>query len=181
MTYWFTADFHLAHNGILDMESRPFKGVDEMALAFRERINERMKDNDKLVICGDIAFGRQDRLAEWLRGLRCKKRIIVAWGNHDETAQKLYRRDSSVFERVGDIVYIRWQTLLIVCCHYPLASWRKSNHGSLHVHGHCHGKLLIDPSLRRKDVGVDTSAAYAPYSLEEIVEEFKDLPLHSHH
>lgn len=56
-----------------------------------------------------------------------------------------------------------------------MMSWYKSNHGSLHLHGHIHSKgdeynrEMRESGIRRYDVGVDANN-YEPVSLEEILE-----------
>lgn len=166
MTYWFTGDLHLWHHNIMKLCGRPFADDEAQANHLRDAINFDVGPRDRLVILGDLAMGRPERLAAWLDTLRCKN-LVMVWGNHDDTTERLYKREPKRFLKVGDIVEIKWQNQLIVCCHYPMRSWRNSCHGSYHVHGHVHGQL---PRLGRSmDVGVDANVGFRPYPLEEVV------------
>ncbi len=61
--------------------------------------------------------------------------------------------------------------LKITLCHYPMASWEASYHGSWHLHGHSHGtwnsREGTEGSGYIMDVGVD-SWAFAPVTLKEV-------------
>lgn len=70
----------------------------------------------------------------------------------------------------------------IVMSHYPMRIWNTSHHGSIMLHGHCHGTLpeykisnydgedWITNKYRTMDVGVDTREDFKPYSLEEVLD-----------
>jgi len=55
----------------------------------------------------------------------------------------------------------------IVMCHYPFAHWDREHYGSIHLHGHSHGKHVASGKIL--DVGVDCHNFY-PISLEEVAE-----------
>ena len=45
-----------------------------------------------------------------------------------------------------------------VLCHFPLFTWDRRTHGSIMVHGHCHGsidKINLESKELRVDVGID--------------------------
>ncbi len=67
-------------------------------------------------------------------------------------------------------------TLTLTMCHYQMASWEQSHHGTLHIFGHHHGQRK--PIGRSMDVGVDTSPGYRPYGLAEIVQALLAKPVH---
>ncbi len=50
------------------------------------------------------------------------------------------------------------ENMVLNLCHYPLLTWNRKPHGSIMLHGHCHGKLdeynSLSPDLRF-DVGID--------------------------
>jgi calcineurin-like phosphoesterase family protein len=53
--------------------------------------------------------------------------------------------------------------------HYPIESWSSQNYGSIHLHGHTHGKLF-STIKNRYDVGVDSNN-YMPISLMQIMDK----------
>jgi hypothetical protein len=57
----------------------------------------------------------------------------------------------------------------IVLCHYALRVWNRSNHGSWHLYGHSHGRLLETPNSLSMDVGVDTHD-FRPWHYDEIAD-----------
>jgi calcineurin-like phosphoesterase family protein len=179
MKYWFTADWHLWHKNVIVLCNRPHPGLMAMHEAFQDAINRRVRVDDCLVVCGDLAFGNPDRLAKWLDGLRCKN-LVIAWGNHDDAARRLHKREPSRFRRTGDIVELKLPTVKVVCCHYAMRTWHWSGRGALHVYGHSHGNLPVENN-RSMDVGVDTNIAFAPYSLEDIIETVGWQPYNPQH
>ena len=69
----------------------------------------------------------------------------------------------------------------IVLCHYPLAKWNKSHHGSWNLHGHCHGDMNDfekDQCALRLDVGTDCFN-YTPISYEQVKAIMKQKELKS--
>lgn len=75
---------------------------------------------------------------------------------------------AGVFAPLPDLceITVEGKGLRVVLCHYPLEEWDGAFRGSLHFHGHVHGRR---PSkLRREDVGVDAQG-FAPVLLAELV------------
>jgi calcineurin-like phosphoesterase family protein len=59
---------------------------------------------------------------------------------------------------------------LIVMSHYAMETWHDMRKGTIHLHGHSHGKLKT--KTRRLDVGVDTHD-FRPWSLDEVFTKMK--------
>ena len=54
--------------------------------------------------------------------------------------------------------------------HFPIHfEWDGSHRGSIHLHGHCHGKRTGMEKYRVCDVGVDTNEL-KPYLLDSLVQ-----------
>lgn len=110
---------------------------------------------------------------ELIAKIRCKNLILVA-GNHDK---KNY--DKSLFKEIHNLTEIHvganGKNYSITLCHFPMMSWYKSRHGSIHLHGHIHSKgdeynqQMKEENIRRYDVGVDANNFY-PVSLKEILD-----------
>ena len=153
------------HRAVLSMCERPFESVEEMNDILIRNFNERVKKNDTVYILGDIAHRTPvievNNLISRLNGKK-----ILCKGNHDK------RYDSNLFEGIYDFLEIAVHGVNISLMHYPMMSWPKSRHGSIHLHGHIHSKG--DYNLQQKaegilryDVGVDANH-FCPVSINEI-------------
>lgn len=166
---WFTSDLHLNHRAVVSMCGRPFKTVDEMNDILIRNFNERVKKNDLVYILGDIAHRTPViEVNNFISRLNGKK--ILCKGNHDK------RYDSSLFEGIYDFLEISVHGVNISLMHYPMMSWPKSRHGSIHLHGHIHSKgdynlQQREEGILRYDVGVDANNFF-PVSIKEVKEFF---------
>lgn len=156
---WFTADTHFGHAKVIRHCGRPFATADEMDEVMLRRWVERVNPEDVVYHLGDFAFPRRaDSIAARLPG-----RKYLLRGNHDRG------RPPSGFEDLGHYRELRLPGVRpLVLCHYAFATWRGSNRGSLHLHGHSHGRLEPGRKLRL-DVGVD-AWDFAPVRLERVLE-----------
>ena len=97
----------------------------------------------------------------YLEKLPGRKYLIT--GNHDGSV-KAY---SNYFQTTAQILDLTVRpsmcsrltdNMVLNLCHYPLLTWNRKPHGSVMLHGHCHGKLdeynRQSPDLRF-DVGID--------------------------
>lgn len=105
---------------------------------------------------------------ELIAKLNGKKYLLV--GNHDKSY------DPALFEDIRDFMTVSLDGHLIALMHYPMLSWPKSHHGSLHLHGHIHADVSYNEKNReagilRYDVGVDANQ-YLPVSLHQIEQFF---------
>lgn len=159
---WFTSDQHFSHSNIIDYCNRPFDDVNEMNEEIIDRHNEVVGPNDTVYNLGDFAFFRNADITEWIDLLNGKQVFIK--GNHDKWlgADEL----PQILEITPRVKNGHKQK--VIMCHYPLASWNGSFHGSIHVFGHCHGNY--EPKGKSLDVGVDCWDFY-PVSLEQIEEK----------
>lgn len=51
---YFTSDLHLGHRGIIEMQNRPFKNVEEMNRVLLNNYNVLVQMKDTVYILGDI-------------------------------------------------------------------------------------------------------------------------------
>lgn len=166
---WFTSDLHLGHRASIKMCDRPFASVEEMNKTIICNFNECVKKNDIVYILGDVAHRMPvAEVNKMIGGLNGKK--ILCKGNHDK------RYDVTLFESIYDFVEIAANGINISLMHYPMMSWPKSRHGSLHLHGHIHSKgdyniQQKNDGILRYDVGVDANE-YRPVSIVQIKEFF---------
>lgn len=167
---WFTSDFHLGHKSAIRMCDRPFETVEEMNEALISNFNRSVKKNDTVYILGDIAHRTSVvEVNQLISRLNGKK--ILCKGNHDK------KYNPELFEGMYDFLEVALNGINISLMHYPMMSWPKSRHGSLHLHGHIHSKgdynlQQKEDGILRYDVGVDANGFY-PVSIEQIKEFFE--------
>lgn len=172
----FTSDTHFSHANILRFcPDRPGNGdIKEMNNVFISNWNKVVSHGDTVYHLGDIIFNHND-----IRNVfsRLNGRITFLNGNHDR---------STVVDDIVKVAPDRFLNLKspyhevnlgkglpsLVLNHYPMRSWNKSYHGSIHMFGHVHGKL--PPLGKSVDVGVDSTfvtgkAEYRPFSLSEVL------------
>jgi len=172
VTIWFTSDNHFSHSNILKFCNRPFANVQEMNAEMVRRWNEDVRDDDVVYHLGDFTLSAN---AGWFRRLRGTVRVVP--GGHDKRwlkqhAKNPYRTASGkIVEILPPLFTLEVprgkRPLVVALCHYPMLSWDRSHHGSIHLHGHSHGVAVSDDRYKRIDVGVD-AWGFMPVSLEEI-------------
>ena len=166
---WFTSDLHLGHRASIKMCDRPFVSVEEMNEAIIYNFNECVKKSDTVYILGDIAHRLPVNEVNKMIG-RLNGKKILCKGNHDK------RYDVELFKSTHDFLEIAANGVNLSLMHYPMMSWPKSKHGSIHLHGHIHSKgeyniQQKNEGIFRYDVGVDANE-YRPVSIKQIKEYF---------
>lgn len=176
---FFISDLHVGHKNVLKFDKRPFVDTDEMHTEMIKRWNSVVGDDDIVYYLGDLAFAR-DELTKWfIYSLNGKIHFIL--GNHDkmkdivklgrwesvhEYGTEINVKDDDSIGSRGSNGYQR-----IIMSHYPIFSWNKAHYGSWHLHGHCHGSLMVSQQdyYKRKvmDVGCNV-IDYTPISYEEV-------------
>lgn len=158
---FFTADLHFGHAKVIEYCNRPYANADEMDEALIANWNTWVNPDDRIIILGDVFFCRPDKAISILSRLNGSKELV--YGNHDKRLRG-EPKVKKMFSRIHPELYTEIiDGNMVVMCHFPLLTWERSNRGSFHLHGHCHGKVKFDPSFRRLDVGVDPNG-YAPIS-----------------
>lgn len=147
------------HRSVIDFNNRPFEDVLEMREALLGQINDLPK-NATLYILGDmVVSSNRGALEALLNRIRRDIKLVFVLGNHDDQLQNIFAR----FGEVHYLLHLRLDKKLMVLCHYPMAEWRSGSMGSVHFHGHCHGRY--SPSGKTLDVGWDVHKRLLP--LEE--------------
>jgi calcineurin-like phosphoesterase family protein len=156
--YWFTSDQHFGHTNIIKYCKRPFKDADEMDAILINNFNKLVKPGDTTIHAGDFTLKKD--AAKYIERLNGKH--IFLKGSHDYWQQIEY---PTIWEKKIDGIYV-------VVCHYPFKSWPRSFHGSINLHGHCHGMLEVAPN--QYDIGVDSND-YKPVNLKQILSKMKKI------
>lgn len=162
MNIYATSDLHFHHKKILEYESRPFSSIAEMNETLIENWNQLVKPEDTIYIIGDFSFGREQETQNLLERLKGKKHLI--FGNHDKLSPKCL----SKFESSSIYRELKYKGHTFVMFHYPIYSWNKKHHGSIHLHGHTHSRPMEFKHPNLINVGVDVQN-FRPINLDDIL------------
>ncbi len=166
----YTADLHFGHGNVINFDHRPFLDIDEMDMALIKLWNSRVSSDDQVYIVGDFAYKADKDEAWYLQKLRGHKHLII--GNHDGHLLQ-NDRAMSYFESVEKMMHISDGEHQIVLCHYPMAEWYKSRHGSWLIYGHIHNnKDSTYDFMKTLDHALNAGAClnnYTPVSFNELV------------
>lgn len=133
---YYISDLHFGHENAIRFDDRPFENADEMDAKMIELWNEKVTENDEVYIVGDFSY-KSGKTADWyLDQLKGRKHLII--GNHD---RKTFENELAMqhFESVHQMLQIKDEEKWIFLCHYPMAEWNGSRHGSWLIYGHIHG------------------------------------------
>lgn len=172
---FYISDLHIGHKNVIRYDDRPFDSLEEMKRALLCNWNAAVGKKDEVYVLGDFFWNRQDA-EEMLPQLHGS--IYLIRGNHDRLTDSMRER----FACVQDYAEIKDGDAFVVLCHYPIAHWKKSDHGAVHLYGHIHlgrdhrsfGEYVA--LMRRKGVPYECHnvgcmlpyMAYTPRTLEEI-------------
>jgi len=196
---WFVADTHFSHHTILyhhpsrrdacgvtleELQADKNAAIEKHDEWLINLWNTTMAKCDNIYILGDFCLGNKARTEEILKRLKGNKFLIR--GNHDKSCNGL----ENYFKWVGDIKEVKFtnnqyefidpnETFCIECCHYPMLTWNRRPHGTVHVHGHCHNSITRFNNESRElrvDVGLDSDIAnYRLIDLETIYRHFVEI------
>ena len=139
-TTWLTSDLHLFHKNIIVYCGRPHDNEYEMNAAIVSAWNSTVKDDDKVLLIGDLSAGVMGRYEE----LHClvkelKGHKVLIRGNHDHQTDEWYK--NAGFEFVTDWLLIGD----VLCVHKPATSYNvdvikltEQIAPRLIIHGHIH-------------------------------------------
>jgi calcineurin-like phosphoesterase family protein len=181
---FFISDLHLYHANVIKYDKRPFLmengelDVWSMGKTIMENWNNVVTQNDVVFNLGDLHFGNSSAALGFIKKLNGTIHHIM--GNHDSLKDLKHY----VFASINDYVDLsiindaNYKNLHFVLMHYPIYSWNRQHHDSIHLHGHCHGNLHNGETSNyyqnRKvmDVGCNL-IDYTPISYKKVLEKFK--------
>jgi calcineurin-like phosphoesterase family protein len=173
------ADPHFGHSAILKYCNRPFTTVDEMTRVMSKFWNDKVSDNDEVIVIGDVCFSKDPYyITNLMNSLNGRK--ILVYGNHDKTLKKNSNRlfgFESKQDYLETTIFDGEKDRQLCIFHYPIADWNGRYHGSWHAHGHSHNNM--SPIMHKMtpgswDCGVDVPGNdYAPIEFSELAEKFK--------
>ena len=149
---YYISDPHFFHGGLnIKMDMRGFSSVEEMNAYMLEKWNGRVRQNDEVIILGDLSWGNAEQTNELLQKLNGKLYLIE--GNHDRflTNRKF---DASRFVWIKPYAELHDRGRKVILCHYPIMCYngqyhldREGNPKTWMLYGHVHNsydELLID-------------------------------------
>lgn len=176
--HYVISDQHLGHKAILGLDGRPFRDIEEHDAYQTEHCRPAPGQKAELWILGDMAQ-RASQVDTFMAAIRPHwSKIHLIRGNHDDRAA-WRRRD--LFDSAQEAFYLRLDAeTKVYLSHYAHRTWRGSNRGSYHLHGHSHGALESVPWGRSRDVCV-TLIGYKPIWIPDALQPLTDRPIIDHH
>jgi calcineurin-like phosphoesterase family protein len=160
---WCWSDLHLFHTNIIKYCSRPFHDAAEMRNTLLKNCLARVRQNDILLIGGDITMGNLEGTNAILRAIPGYK--INVLGNHD--IHKNQRLKLAVDETVACLeIEVLGQPVFV--SHYPVHESVLAP-GQLNLHGHTHNNGLpsaLGDGSRHINMSVE-GIGYAPKLLTD--------------
>jgi calcineurin-like phosphoesterase family protein len=159
MSTFFTSDHHFGHANILryQAETRPYKNLHDMHVAYTEQWNRQVGPDDTVYHLGDLCMGGYHDCVKYISRLNGK--IMLVPGNHDKWFRDNMHRPpesaSGYKIQVLPLIHIaHHEGQMLVMCHYPMRSWPHSFYDAWQLYGHVHKALT--PWGLSMDVGVDS-------------------------
>ena len=191
---FFTSDWHLGHEKVLEFDKRPFKDVDHMHRVLINSYNASISPDGICYHLGDVGFQNIELTKSILSQLNGTKILIL--GNHDRSVTAMYKLG---FHAVmySATLYIAQERVTLTHCpllgvsrenvklqknHTEGENWHGElspkyakftvkNEGQFHLHGHIHSRIDKPNSKkiqgRQFDIGVPANN-YRPVSIGEI-------------
>ncbi len=166
----YISDLHFGHKNVIGFDHRPFMDVDEMDHVLIQLWNSRVHKDDDVYIVGDFCY-RAAKAPDWyLRQLKGHKHLII--GNHDKTVLEC-ENTAKYLESIEKMHHVTDGDKQIVLCHYPMAEWYNSRHGSWLIYGHIHrSRDEIYQFMKTREHALNAGACinnYTPASMNELI------------
>jgi calcineurin-like phosphoesterase family protein len=174
-----TSDTHFFHKKMADL--RKFgTDVDAHNEMLIKNWNRMVPMNGHVFHLGDVSFGNQEKSAELFSRLNGSVDFVP--GNHDNVnllVKLAELKGGMVHQALTEVLYTDsiGEKNHITLCHFPLAAWNMSDHGSWHFHGHLHGATAhhwcapYEGAGTRIDIGVDCAQRLGFWPLSPVILE----------
>lgn len=165
MNRWVISDLHLNHKNIISYCSRPFSSVEEMNETIIQNWNKVVRDTDEVFCLGDFALCGKDKIIEFGRRLRGRKRLIL--GNHEGASLQTYHD-------AGFDMVVKYP---IIVDDYFIMSHMPQNIQKGGIYANIFGHIHTNPEF--KDVSPQSFCAcverinYTPIELDEIIQRME--------
>ena len=182
---FFISDMHFNSMSLISENIRPFKTVEKMNETILHNVNQRCKEDDILISCGDVCqFGNDRKYG----GVKINPReftskinatFVNIKGNHDDN-----NKVKSVCESMRTSLGKKYTSVSI--SHYPSNDPRAAGtfrRGDIHIHGHIHcrkgrnGEVVKPPKytidFTNKVLNINVNCElwnYNPISEDELIQ-----------
>lgn len=130
---YFTSDHHFGHKLIIDFESRPFGGTEDMNRTMIANWNAAVGMEDTVFHLGDFSFMNLEDTRRIVSALHGYKILIL--GNHDRGRGRSWWLEAG-FDEVSEYPLIYKEFFML--SHEPMYMNRHMPY--VNVHGHIHGQ-----------------------------------------
>ena len=192
---YFTSDWHIGHENVLEYSKRPFDDVYHMHRVLINNYNSTVGNNDICYFLGDMGMHNGEDMKRVLSKLNSSTKILIM-GNHDKKGRQYWH--SCGFSAVMHAGSIRVANNTVTMSHCPLYGvWREDtsgmrghdgtqnwhgeekqfkngfslpDFGQFHLHGHIHSPNSGKSTKilgKQYDVGIDANG-YRPVSISVI-------------
>ncbi len=166
---YYIADCHFFHAALNEkMDVRGFGSPEEMNEYMIKKWNDKVTNQDTVVVIGDLSLGKAPETQELLTKLKGKIGLIL--GNHDKYL-KSADFDTSRFEWIDNYKEITDSQRQVVLCHYPIpfynGQYRLRHNGdpkTFMLYGHVHETR--DEVLLQKFIKEIRETSYTPIHSE---------------
>lgn len=164
------SDTHFGHDNILkpeyDNRGAVFADLQEHDSRIIQNTVDRVRPGSHLWHIGDIAWPKPTSALPFLEAMKKHKvRLHLVLGNHDDKVAKQFKE---YFATIDHAAYFHLDNERFFFSHYACRTWRGSNRGSYHVHGHSHNML---PRLGRSLDACVLALDWGPKPLSWVVNE----------
>jgi calcineurin-like phosphoesterase family protein len=188
---FFTSDWHIGHQNVLQFDQRPFNDLDHMHESLIRNFNVQVPAHGVTYFLGDMGLGSSGKLKEVIGRLNGTKVLIL--GNHDKGSNAMYGAGFDVVLNTASMMIAQQKVTLSHC---PLRgafrestigmhnavlfeNWHGENRhhnfslgheGQFHLHGHIHSGPANKKARtlgRQMDVGVPANN-YRPVGISQV-------------
>ena len=154
---YYIADLHFFHERLnRQMDDRGFESGEAMNEYMIQQWNSRVRNNDDVVILGDLCLSKKpSEVNELLSGLNGKKYLII--GNHDKYVESR-QFDRSQFVWIEHYMELKDNKRKVILSHYPIMCYNgqyrldaEGNPITYMLYGHVHDtfdEYLINDYMR---------------------------------
>ena len=154
---YYISDLHFYHESLLTkMDKRGFASCDEMHDYMIKKWNQKVREQDEVVILGDVSMERGKPTSDMLERLHGRLNLVT--GNHDNYL-KDRRFDVTRFEWIKPYAELNDNKRKLILSHYPVfcynGQYRRDKEGNpktYMLYGHVHDtqdEVLVNEFIRR--------------------------------